>query len=223
MNSHGGTTKNIATALSDTSHQGSDTEAKTSPYWRKGGNCTRQLRQGILGDGLAKSETGSRTTKSGSILPRRSEPKNKNLVISVGHYRTTCLANTGTGTVLALRCNRNLRESRLDFTCFHTGRMGGCPWCEETYAMPVEILPAKDGKLTRAFIICTQCGRVEIPLEWLQQWQLTELNIARWVHDALGFKGKPEKTEPVEATNWESSKGKSIWLLWESISPIPFP
>nr|VFK58124.1 MAG: hypothetical protein BECKUNK1418G_GA0071005_100216 [Candidatus Kentron sp. UNK]VFK68257.1 MAG: hypothetical protein BECKUNK1418H_GA0071006_100116 [Candidatus Kentron sp. UNK] len=69
----------------------------------------------------------------------------------------------------------------------------GCTGCEENCAMPVEILPAKNGKPTRAFVVCGRYARVEIPLKRLQQWQLTESKLAYWVSSSLGLRSKPEK------------------------------
>ena len=69
-----------------------------------------------------------------------------------------------------------------------------CSGCEESCLMPVEIFPADDEQTIRAFVACEHrnFGRVKIPPARLQQWQLTQEQLARWTADALGlrFSGK---------------------------------
>lgn len=69
-----------------------------------------------------------------------------------------------------------------------------CPGCEEYCPMPVEVFPDDDGQTTRAFVACEDrnFGRVKIPPALLQQWQLTQGRLARWIADTLTlrFSGK---------------------------------
>lgn len=71
-----------------------------------------------------------------------------------------------------------------------------CPGCEEGCFMPVMFSPAPPGQTAAAFVVCnvrSEMGKVKIPLVRLQQWQITQTQIARWVSKALNLKGKPEK------------------------------
>jgi hypothetical protein len=71
-----------------------------------------------------------------------------------------------------------------------------CPGCEENCFMPVQFPPAPPGQTAAAFVACetrSEMGKVKIPLARLQQWQLTQTQIARWVSKAINLKGKPEK------------------------------
>lgn len=69
-----------------------------------------------------------------------------------------------------------------------------CPGCEENCPMPVEIFPTDDGQAIRAFVACEDrnFGRVKIPPARLQQWRLTQGQLARWIADTLTlrFSGK---------------------------------
>lgn len=71
-----------------------------------------------------------------------------------------------------------------------------CPGCEENCFMPVQFSPAPPGQTAAAFVACetrSEMGKVKVPQARLQQWQLTQTQIARWVSDALNLKSKPEK------------------------------
>lgn len=71
-----------------------------------------------------------------------------------------------------------------------------CPACEESCFMPVHVLPARNGRASRAYVACDRhdhAGRVKIAMSRLRQWQITEAQIARWVSGALGLKGKPQR------------------------------
>ena len=71
-----------------------------------------------------------------------------------------------------------------------------CPVCEESCFMPVLVLPARNGRASRAYVACDRhdnVGRVKIAMSQLRQWQITEAQIARWVSRAVGLKGKPEQ------------------------------
>ena len=65
--------------------------------------------------------------------------------------------------------------------------------------MPVEVFPPEDGKVIRAFVTCEErnFGRVKIPPAQLQQWHLTQRQIARWITDTLDlrFSGKRLNSE----------------------------
>jgi hypothetical protein len=69
-----------------------------------------------------------------------------------------------------------------------------CTGCYEHCFMPVHVLPVHNGQPGRAFIACDRrddMGRVKIPFERLQQWQLSQVQLARWLSLELGFKTKP--------------------------------
>ena len=71
-----------------------------------------------------------------------------------------------------------------------------CPGCEENCFMPVHVPPTAQGKPLRAFVACDQhedMGRIPIPPDYLQQWQVTENQIAKWLGQELGIKGKPKR------------------------------
>lgn len=68
-----------------------------------------------------------------------------------------------------------------------------CPGCEENCFMPVHVLPARNEQPARAYVACDRrddMGRVKIAMPQLQQWQVTEGQVARWVSGALGLRGK---------------------------------
>ncbi|MEJ1381086.1 MAG: hypothetical protein RPT95_08995 [Candidatus Sedimenticola sp. (ex Thyasira tokunagai)] len=64
-----------------------------------------------------------------------------------------------------------------------------CKRCEEECSMRVRIIP---GDHPRAFIMCEEHGREPVDLKELQQWQLTQGQLARWIADTLSlrFSGK---------------------------------
>lgn len=69
-----------------------------------------------------------------------------------------------------------------------------CTGCYEYCFMPVHVLPAYNGQPGRAFITCDRrddMGRVKIPFERLQQWQLSQIQLAKWLSLELGIKTKP--------------------------------
>jgi hypothetical protein len=71
-----------------------------------------------------------------------------------------------------------------------------CPGCEESCFMPVHVLPTVQGKPIRAFVACDKrddMGNIPIPLDNLQQWQVTESQVAQWIARQLDLKGKPKK------------------------------
>jgi len=71
-----------------------------------------------------------------------------------------------------------------------------CPGCEESCFMPVQFSPAPAGQAAAAFVACdvrSEMGKVAVPLARLQQWQLSQAQIARWISNALNLRSKPEK------------------------------
>lgn len=61
--------------------------------------------------------------------------------------------------------------------------------------MSVEFAPAPPGEPPVANVVCdrrTDMGKVKIPRSRLQQWQLSQLQFARWVSDALHLRCKPQ-------------------------------
>lgn len=71
-----------------------------------------------------------------------------------------------------------------------------CLGCEHNCFMPVHVLPAANDRPTRAFVACDRrddMGRVPTSLVCLQQWRLSEGQVARWIARALGLRGRTEK------------------------------
>jgi hypothetical protein len=71
-----------------------------------------------------------------------------------------------------------------------------CPGCEENCFMPVHVPPAMQGKPLQAFVACEQrddMGRVPIPSATLQQWQVTENQLTKWLAQEISMRGKPKR------------------------------
>jgi len=86
-----------------------------------------------------------------------------------------------------------------------------CPACEESCFMPVHVLPARNGRASRAYVACDRhdhAGRVKIAMSQLRQWQITEAQIARWVSGALGLKGKPVQDKATGVFTLGTLQGK---------------
>lgn len=86
-----------------------------------------------------------------------------------------------------------------------------CTACEESCFMPVHVLPARNGRASRAYVACDRHdhgGRVKIALSRLRQWQITEAQIARWVSGALGLKGKSQRDKAAGAFTLGTLQGK---------------
>ncbi len=72
-----------------------------------------------------------------------------------------------------------------------------CLGCEHHCTM--NVLLTEDAK--RAFIVCdhsemqSQMGRIKVPLERLQQWQVSTKQFARFIATKLGFDAKPVYTK----------------------------
>ena len=86
-----------------------------------------------------------------------------------------------------------------------------CPACEESCFMPVHVLPARNGRASRAYVACDRhdhVGRVKIAMSRLRQWQITEAQIARWVSGALGLKGKAQQDKATGVFTLGTLQGK---------------
>ena len=84
----------------------------------------------------------------------------------------------------------------------HAAATVECPGCEENCFMSVQFSPAPPGQTAAPYVACetrSEMGKVKIPHARLQQWQLTQAQIARWISTALHLRSKPEK-EPASAT-----------------------
>ena len=78
--------------------------------------------------------------------------------------------------------------------------------------MPVHVLPARNGRASRAYVACDRhenVGRVKIAMSRLRQWQITEAQIARWVSGALGLKGNPEHDKATGVFTLGTLQGKT--------------
>ncbi len=86
-----------------------------------------------------------------------------------------------------------------------------CPVCEESCFMPVHVLPARNGRASRAYVACDRhdnVGRVKIAMSRLRQWQVTEAQIARWVSGTIGLKGNPKKDKATGVFTLGTLQGK---------------
>ncbi len=86
-----------------------------------------------------------------------------------------------------------------------------CPGCEENCFMPVHVAAAQGGQPARAYVACDirdDMGRVKIPMSRLQQWQITESQVACWLSGALGLKSKPERDKSRGVFKLGSLQGK---------------
>lgn len=100
-----------------------------------------------------------------------------------------------------------------------------CPGCEENCFMPVHVLPTAKGKPARAYVACDKrddMGRIPIPMELRQQWQITDNQVAHWVAHTLGLKGKPKKEKKSGAIHIGNVQGKKKMglLTWVGQSPV---
>ena len=71
-----------------------------------------------------------------------------------------------------------------------------CPGCEDRCFEPVHVVQSQDGQRTQAYVACIHrddMGRMPIPLTHLGQWQITDVQVARWVSKQLGIKADPKK------------------------------
>jgi hypothetical protein len=73
-----------------------------------------------------------------------------------------------------------------------------CPGCEENCFMPVHIYPAVQDRPAKSFVACDKfdyMGRISISLDCLQQWQISENQVAQWISRQLELRGKPKRDE----------------------------
>jgi hypothetical protein len=86
-----------------------------------------------------------------------------------------------------------------------------CPGCEESCFMPVHSYPAKANQPERNFVGCDMkddMGRIPIPPEMLQQWQITEYQVAQWLARELDLRGKPKKDKKTQTIQIGDLQGK---------------
>jgi hypothetical protein len=86
-----------------------------------------------------------------------------------------------------------------------------CPGCEESCFMPVHVSPAMQGQPVRAYVACDRrddMGRIPIPSEIFQQWQVTENQVAQWLVHQLGLRGKPKKDKTAQTMQIGDVQGK---------------
>jgi hypothetical protein len=99
-----------------------------------------------------------------------------------------------------------------------------CPGCEENCFMPVHVFPTVQGKPMRAFVACDKrddMGNIPIPLDTLQQWQVTEGQVAQWIANELGLKGKPKKNKTTRTMQVGEIQGKNQSGRLELVSMEP--
>jgi hypothetical protein len=76
----------------------------------------------------------------------------------------------------------------------HSVKSITCPGCEENCFMSVHPSPMIQNQPVKFYIACDRrddMGRIPILSEELQQWQITEMPVARWFNKKLGLKEKP--------------------------------
>ncbi|MEW8014885.1 MAG: hypothetical protein AB2807_08905 [Candidatus Sedimenticola endophacoides] len=101
-----------------------------------------------------------------------------------------------------------------------------CRECANRCFMEVHQLPGRDKKPTRAFIVCDdaemqgQMGRIEIPLERLQQWKVTALQLARVIAGLIGIECKAEDRHGQGNIRIGMVKGKN-GRRWLSLNKSP--
>lgn len=100
-----------------------------------------------------------------------------------------------------------------------------CPGCEENCFMPVHASSTMHGKSVLAFVACDRrddMGRIRIPPDYLQQWQVTENQIARWLGAKLGIRNKPKKNKTTQTIQIGSLRGnkKAGCLELASTAPV---
>ncbi|MFQ5443581.1 MAG: hypothetical protein ACE5EK_03080 [Nitrospinales bacterium] len=86
-----------------------------------------------------------------------------------------------------------------------------CPGCEENCFMPVHVSPTIQGQPAKAYVACDRrddMGRIPISPDYLQQWQITENQVAHWVARELGLKGKPKKDKTTRTIQIGDIQGK---------------
>ena len=102
-----------------------------------------------------------------------------------------------------------------------------CPGCEENCFMPVHVSPAMQGQPVRAYVACDRrddMGRIPIPSEMLQQWQITPYQLACWIHKTLGLKGQPKQNPKAMTIRIGTLQGRKVLgdLYLGTTPPISF-
>lgn len=101
-----------------------------------------------------------------------------------------------------------------------------CQKCPKRCFMDVHQLPGRDNKPTRAFVTCDdpemqgQMGRIEIPTERLQQWQVTALQLAKVIARLLDIECKSEDRHGQINIRVGMVKGKN-GRRWLSLNKSP--
>lgn len=92
----------------------------------------------------------------------------------------------------------------------HAAATVECSGCEENCFMSVQFSAAPSGKTETPYVVCetrSEMGKVNIPHARLQQWQLTQAQIAKWISAVLHLRGKPEKDAASETVRLGSIQG----------------
>jgi hypothetical protein len=101
-----------------------------------------------------------------------------------------------------------------------------CRGCENRCFEEVEYLPGPDNRPARAFVICkdpvmqAQMGRIQIPLEWLQQWKVTALQLAKVTAGLIAVECKAEERHGQTNIRIGMIKGKK-GRRWLSLNKSP--
>lgn len=122
------------------------------------------------------------------------------------------------GAVDTLKSNGLLRTT-------HQAESMECWKCEKHCCLDV-ISITHNSKPTRYFMVCDDpemqgiVGRIEVPVEQLQQWRITTLQLAKLVAKLLGLENKIEqqgKNNPISIGMVKSDHGRK----WLSLNPSP--
>ena len=76
--------------------------------------------------------------------------------------------------------------------------------------MPVHVYPPVQDRPAKAFVACDKLdymGRISIPLDYLQQWQITEKQVAGWIGRELSIRGKPKRDKETKNFLIENVQG----------------
>jgi hypothetical protein len=101
-----------------------------------------------------------------------------------------------------------------------------CRACENRCFMDVRHLPGGDKRPTRAFVVCDdpemqgQMGRIQIPLERLQQWKVTAFQMAKVTAGLLDIECKTEDRHGQTNIRVGMVKGKN-GRRWLSLNKSP--
>ena len=102
-----------------------------------------------------------------------------------------------------------------------------CCGCEENCFKPVRVRAGVQGRAAQAYVDCDEpadLGRISIPLEHLQQWQITGSQVARWIADKLKLKEQAERQAAAVRISVGQLRGKkrrgSLELVTEKIPAV---